>query len=100
MSTIAVSTVLNARAAANEWLSEHLPDRFASGIPQLDERLAAWHIPIWLAYPQLEPFGPVGEIVIDAMSGAIGQHTPLAEIRANAQQEYEQHREQIEAPVL
>lgn len=100
MSTVAVSTVLNARAAANEWLSEHLPDRFAAGILQLDEQLGAWRIPIWLSYPQLKPFGPVGEIVIEAASGAVKQHTLLAEIQANAQQHYEQHRDQIEAPVL
>jgi hypothetical protein len=100
MSTVAVSTVLNARAAANEWLSEHLPDRFAVGIPQLNEQLGTWRVPIWLAYPQLEPLGPVGEIVIDAASGVVIQHTPLAEIKTNAQHYYEQHRDQIEAPVL
>ena len=100
MSTIAVATVLNARALANEWLSEQLPDRFASGIPQLDEPRAAWRIPVWLAYPRLEPFGPVGEIVIDAVNGTVKQHTPLMEFKANAQRLYEQHREQIEAPIL
>ncbi len=99
MSTIAVSTVLNARAAANEWLSEYLPDRFTAGIPQLDERLAAWRIPIWLAYPQLEPFGPIGEIMVDVESGATKSHTTLDELRACAQQLYEQYREQIEARI-
>jgi hypothetical protein len=100
MSTVAVSTVLNARLIANEWLSEQLPDRFAAGIPQLDEDRAAWCIPIWLSYPHLEPFGPVGELIVNVASGAVEQHTPVAEIMANAQQQYEQHREQIEAPVL
>ena len=100
MSTVAVTTVSNARAAANEWLSKHLPDRFASGIPQFDEQLSAWRIPVWLAYPRLEPLGPVGELVIDEASGAVEKHTPLAEIKAKAQQLYERHREQIEAPVL
>jgi hypothetical protein len=99
MSTVAVSTVLNARATANEWLSEQLPDRFASGIPQLDERLAVWHIPIWLSYPQLEPLGPVGKILVDNANGTVQFHTPLDAMRACARQLYEQHRKQIEAQI-
>jgi hypothetical protein len=100
MSTVAVSTVFNARTVANEWLSEQLPDRFATGIPQFAEELSAWRIPVWLSYPRLEPLGPVGEIVIDEINGVIQSYTPLNEMRAVAQQLYEQHREQIEAPIL
>lgn len=100
MSTAAITTIFDARAAANEWLIERLPDRFASGIPEFDESLDGWRIPVWLSYPQLEPFGPVGEIVIDEAGGGVISHTPLDQMRTRALELYEQNREQIEAPVL
>jgi hypothetical protein len=31
-----IPTVADARAAANAWLLDHLPDRFAAGIPVYD----------------------------------------------------------------
>lgn len=99
MSSLAVTTVLEARATANEWLMSHLPDRFAAGIPQYDDALAGWRIRVWLAYPGLEPLGPVGELIVDE-SGAVRTHTPLAEMKHRAIELYEQHREQIEAPLL
>jgi hypothetical protein len=37
MATLVITTVSEARAAANEWLIAHLPDRFAAGIPDYDQ---------------------------------------------------------------
>ena len=74
-----IPTVADARAAANAWLLDHLPDRFAVGIPVYDAPHEAWRIPVWLAYPGLEPLGPVGELGVDAVSGEVQAQTPLAQ---------------------
>jgi hypothetical protein len=94
-----IPTVADARAAANAWLLDHLPDRFAAGIPVYDAPHEAWRIPIWLAYPGLEPLGPVGELGVDAVSGEVQAHTPLAQMKTQALALYEQHRAAIDAPL-
>ena len=100
MSSPVITTILEARALANEWLITHLPDRVAAGIPEYDQSLPGWRIPVWLSYPQLEPFGPVGELILDEASGSVQAHTPIDEMRERALKLYAQHREQIEAPLL
>ena len=100
MSSLAISTVLEARSLASDWLLSHLPDRFAAGIPEHDENQAAWRIPVWLSYPQLEPLGPVGELILDEATGALRDHTPIDQMKAEAIRIYDQHRERIEAPLL
>jgi hypothetical protein len=74
MAILVVTTVSEARAAANEWLITHLPDRFAAGIPAYDHTSTIWRIPVWLSYPHLEPLGPVGELRVDALSGEVQTH--------------------------
>lgn len=98
MSSVAITNVVEARTAANEWLISHLPDRFAAGIPAYEQDLAGWRIPVWLSYPGLEPFGPLGELIVDE-SGTVEKHTPLDEMKDRATKLYEQHRDQIEAPL-
>ena len=100
MAALVITTVSEARASANDWLIAHLPDRFAAGIPDYDQTLTGWHIPVWLSYPQLEPLGPVGELIVDALSGDVTVHTPIDEMKHRALKLYEQHRERIEAPLL
>jgi hypothetical protein len=100
MATLVITTVLEARAIANGWLITHLPDRFAAGIPDYDQTLTGWRIPVWLSYPQLEPLGPVGELIVDAVSGDVKTHTPIDDMKDRARKLYEQHREHIEAPLL
>lgn len=99
MATHVIPTVANARAAANAWLIDHLPDRFAAGIPAYDPAHETWRIPVWLAYPGLEPLGPVGELGVDAVSGEVQAHTPLAQMKRQALALYEQHRVAIDAPL-
>jgi hypothetical protein len=77
MAILAITTVSEARAAANEWLLTHLPDRFAAGIPDYDQTRRGWRIPVWLSYAPLEPLGPVGALMADALSGDVKTHTPL-----------------------
>lgn len=100
MSSVTITTVQAARATANDWLLSNLPDRFAAGVPEYEEILQEWHISVWLSYPQMEPLGPVGELVIDEVSGGVASHTAVDEMKARALSLYEQHREQIEAPLL
>ena len=100
MTVSVITTVSEARAAANEWISTYLPDRFAAGIPDYDQTQTAWRIPIWLSYPQLAPLGPVGELIVDATSGDVKTHTPIENMKDRALKLYEQHRERIEAPLL
>lgn len=93
-----ITTVSEARAAANDWLISRLPDRFAAGSPEHDRSLHGWRIPVWLSYPQLEPLGPVGELVIDEATGEVRDHTAINVMKERATLLYEQHRDEIEAP--
>jgi len=99
MSSLVVTTVSAARATANDWLVSHLPDRFAAGVPEYEQSLQGWRIPVWLSYPQLEPLGPVGELVIDEATGDVRDHTAIAVMKERAVSLYERHRDEIEAPL-
>ena len=99
MATHVIPTVAEARAAANAWLIDHLPDRFAAGIPAYDPPREGWRIPIWLAYPSLAPLGPVGELFVDAVRGEVQAHTPVAAMQTQALHLYNQHRAAIDAPL-
>jgi hypothetical protein len=99
MATHVIPTVADARAAANAWLIDHLPDRFAAGIPVYDPPHEAWRIPVWLSYPGVAPLGPVGELCVDAVSGEVQPHTPLAQMKTQAWHLYDQHRAAIDAPL-
>jgi hypothetical protein len=90
-------TALEAQAAANRFLSEHLPDRFCADDPRLDKAATLWRVPVVLAYPFIGSVGEVGEIEIDASSSEIVSHTAMDQMTARARTVYEQHREAIEA---
>jgi hypothetical protein len=96
MSSVAITTLLEARAIANEWLITHLPDRFAAGVPAYDQELPGWRIPVWLSYPGLEPLGPVGHLILDE-GGTINADTAVSEMKRRALKLYKQNRERIEA---
>lgn len=98
--TILSTTALQAQAVANLFLSDHLPDRFTAGRPLLNPNDNEWRVPVLLAYAVIGPVGQVGEIVVSTASEEILSHTPFEEMRAAAQALYEQHRDEIEAPVL
>ena len=99
MASLVITTVSAARATANDWLISRLPDRFAAGVPEYEQAVQGWRIPVWLSYPQLEPLGPVGELVVGEATGDVLDHTPTAEMKARARSLYEQHRDEIEAPL-
>ena len=57
-------TALQAQAAANLFLVNHLPDRFMAGPPSLDQAVQVWRVPVLLAYPIIGPVGHTGEILV------------------------------------
>lgn len=97
MQTICPITALQAQAAANLFLSEHLPDRFTADQAQFSPQEGCWHVPVILAYPGVGALGDVGEIRVAAQAAAVIFHTPIEEMRTRAQHLYDAHRDAIEA---
>ena len=92
-------TALEAQGAANLFLSDRLGDRFLAVRPQLDEGGDLWRVPVVLTYAVIGPLGEVGEVLISAGAEEVVSHTPFEEMKERARALYEQHREQIEAPL-
>ena len=88
-------TALAAQAAANGFLSEHLPDRFTAD--QAERAGDVWRVPVVLAYPFVGAVGQVGEVLISAETEQVVSFTPLAEMKSRAGELYEAHRDEIEA---
>jgi len=65
---VATITALEAQAAANLFLSDHLPDRFLASSPKLDAAANVWRVPVLLAYPIIGPVGHTGEILVSVTS--------------------------------
>ncbi len=93
MQTIPKNTAQQAQAIANQFLSDHLPDRFTADQPVLTED--AWRVPILLTYPRIGALGVVGEIWVSAATDAVLAHTELAVIKAAGLNLYETHQNAI-----
>ena len=76
-----------------------LGDRFLAVRPQLDEGGDVWRVPVVLTYAVVGPVGEVGVVLVSAVAEEVVSHTPVEEMRERARDLYEQHREQIEAPL-
>jgi hypothetical protein len=92
-------TALEAQGAANLFISDHLGDRFLAVRPQLDESGDVWRVPVVLTYAIVGPVGEVGEVTVSAVNEEVVSHTPVEEMKERARALYEEHREQIEAPL-
>ena len=92
-------TALEAQGAANLFLSDHLGDRFLAVRPQLNEGGDVWRVPVVLTYAVVGPVGEVGEVIVNSSAEEVVSHTPVEEMKERARALYEQHREQIEAPL-
>lgn len=90
-------TALQAQAAANQFLSEHLPDRFTADLSQRSADGEVWQVPVILAYPLVGSLGEVGEVYIDAETEHVVWHTPFADMLQSARQLYDKNREKLEA---
>jgi hypothetical protein len=89
----------SAQTRANQFIIEHLPDRFCAGQPRfvIFPIRAAWSIPVVLAYPKLGTIGEVGTVIVDAELGSVVGWTPMEEIREAAKALYEERKTEIEA---
>ncbi|MEN3333605.1 MAG: hypothetical protein V7641_2970 [Blastocatellia bacterium] len=97
--TIPKITALEAQAAANLFLSDHLGDRFMADSPMLDSEAGVWRVPVLLSYAIIGSVGQAGEILVSTTSKEVVSHTPLEEMKIAARALYEQHRDAIEAPI-
>lgn len=97
--TIPKITALQAQAKANYFLLTRLGDRFVADDPALDASADVWRVPVLLSYAVIGPVGQAGEILVSTTSEEIVLHTPLEEMKAAALALYQQHRDDIEAPV-
>jgi len=93
-------TALEAQAAANLFLSDHLPDRFLAVEPRFEAASQVWRVLVVIAYPVIGPIGEVGEISVSALSEEIIAYTALEEMQSHARRLYEEHREAIKAAFL
>ncbi len=93
-------SALEAQAAANLFLSDHLPDRYCAGDPHYDQTVRAWRVPVQMAYRHVGALGEVGEIFVNAQTKEITSHTPCPEMREAGRRLYEQNRDAIEAAFL
>jgi hypothetical protein len=97
--TVPTITALEAQGIANQFLSEHVPDRFLACRPRLDPERPVWRLPVVLTYAGLGPIGEVGEILLNASSEEVIAHTPFDEMLARARALYNEHRDAVEAPM-
>lgn len=94
--TIPKTTALEAQAATNGFLLDHLPHCFTAGHPTFDQTALVWRVPVLLAYATIGSVGEVGEALISAASEEIISVTPFKEMNARAHSLYEEHRVEIE----
>ena len=93
-------TALEAQAAANSFLLDHLPHCFTAGRPIYDEASQVWRVSVLLAYATLGSIGEVGEVLISSTSEKVISATTFEEMKRAAKALYEQHHAEIEAPLL
>ena len=94
--TVPKTTALEAQAATNGFLLDHLPHCFTAGHPTFDPAAQVWRVPVLLAYATVGSIGEVGEALVGAMPEKIISVTSFEEMNARAHSLYEEHRVQIE----
>lgn len=100
MKTVPQVTAQQAQAAANHFLSDHLPDRFTADQAQLTATGDVWQVPAILAYPFIGSLGQVGEILVSTASEVVVFHTPLNEMKQAGQRLYEARCNEIQVDFL
>jgi hypothetical protein len=92
-------TDLEAIAAANLFLSDHMPDHYSAGDPTYDDGARLWRMTVLLTHPRAGLVGEVGEIAVNGFSEEIHSHTPFDEMKAGSRSLYEEYRDAIEAAI-
>jgi hypothetical protein len=89
-------TTIEIEAVANDWLDEHLSDRFVASRPILDG--AHWRVPVLLAYPGIV-VGQVGELWM-SVEGEVMNATDAETMKDHAQILARTNHAEIEAAFL
>ena len=87
-----------AMIAANQFIVEHLPDRFSAGLPKLVlfPLRPLWLVPVHLTYPGVGVVGEVGMLAVDGDRPVVVGWTPPKEMEVLARQLDEENRDEIE----
>src|SRR5881227_2304387 len=88
--TVPKTTALEAQAATNGFLLDHLPHCFTAGHPTFDQAAQVWRVPVLLAYATIGSISEVGEALIGTMSEEIISVTSFEEMNARAHSLYEE----------
>src|SRR5215475_5663191 len=92
-------TDLEAIAAANLFLSDHMPDYYCAGDPTYDDVARLWRVTVLLTHPRAGLVGEVGEVAVNGYSEEIQSRTPFDEMDARGRSLYEEHREALETAI-
>lgn len=89
----------DARAAATEFLLDHLGNQLTTGEPirMLSAVRSTWIVPVQLAYIHTGVLGNVGVIAVDEETGLVIGWTPIDQIKAAVRQLREQHEPELSA---
>ncbi|MGH9799991.1 MAG: hypothetical protein ACRD82_06470 [Blastocatellia bacterium] len=90
-------SALEAQATAGLFLSDHLPAYFRAGEPAYDQTSSSWCVPVLLDYGYANPFGEVGQVVINAFAAKVISHTTLTEMQELGRKLYQQFSEDCAA---
>jgi hypothetical protein len=82
--TVPKTTALEAQAATNGFLLDHMPHCFTAGHPTFDQAAQVWRVPVLLAYATIGSIGEVGEALISAISEEIISVTSFEEMNARS----------------
>lgn len=89
----------DARAAATEFLLDHLGNQLTTGEPirMLSAVRSTWIVPVQLAYIHTGVLGNVGVIAVDEETSLVIGWTPVDQIKAAGRQLREQHEPDLSA---
>lgn len=79
-----------AQTAANQFLATRLPKYFRAGEPTYEQVTQTWRVPVLLDYLYAEPFGEVGQLVVNAFAGEVVSHTAMDEMEETGRELYAQ----------
>jgi hypothetical protein len=97
MKTVPHVTAQQAPAAANLFLSDHLPDRFTASQAQITANGDVWQVPVILSYPFIGSLGNVGEVLVSTASEIVVSHTSFKDMKQAGQKLYEARQDEISA---
>ena len=87
------------RAVVNRFLLSQVGSVFTAGTPELDSASQLWHVPILYNPPDFTG-DEVGQAQVNAITGEIQQHTPVAELHGCAAKVHERYKAQIHTAFL